>query len=804
MINSIELQMISKILTSQDDQEVEKLCSYDKSYYSILNSQIQFILEHKEKTGKVPDVFTFQAKFEDFTIVQVNEPLSYLESEIKKNKQHKLFIQTYNKLADLGSDDVTEAWEYLKRQCEIASSLDTYTPVDIVGEAQERAEKILEYNKRERIPTGFKEIDSVMYGGLSTVEELLVIVARTNAGKAQPLWSKVLTPNGWTTMGDLKIGDVVVGKNNDNGHVIEIFPQGIIDYYRVTFDDGTYTECCDDHLWEVLDSKRRMRDCNEYGEFEVLTTRDIRNSIEKNYSVDLCGEVEFDSVFDEDNELDGYLLGVILGDGGLRDGRVCISNESDEIWSYIEEIIKRYNCHRSGKYQNSIKGYERNCNFVRNKIKEYGLLNIKSIDKFIPKQYLTAPVHVRKALLAGLLDTDGYAHANSPTFEFDTSSEQLAYDFCELARSLGVYVKLHNRQPSYYTRNGIKHQAKGSRHIICRSEFNPFRYSKKASKYSYRREIYHRSALRRNCKKIKSIEYAGKTECQCILLDNQTHTYVTDDYIVTHNSWVCSKMMESAQKSGFSVLYYSPEMQSSFIGTRFDTWRGHFKNSELHRGIYTEEYYEYLRNLETEEAKAVVVEDHDMSEGKVTVSGLEALVKRYHSKLLVIDGLSYITTNSRFSNESLKYKEICNDLFKLSKNYGCAVVVAVQANRESRENRDENGEVFPNIYNISESDHPARIATQVFALRQLYEQHILEFRLEKSRNAKNTKTVFAYAIDFNSGSLEFVSSQNQNSSGETTTADSFRTPIVSAQIQTHIQAEPELDEDDFDDEGITF
>lgn len=452
MINSIELQMISKILTSQDDQEVEKLCSYDKSYYSILNSQIQFILEHKEKTGKVPDVFTFQAKFEDFTVVQVNEPLSYLESEIKKNKQHKLFIQTYNKLADLGSDDVTEAWEYLKRQCEIASSLDTYTPVDIVGEAQERAEKILEYNKRERIPTGFKEIDSVMYGGLSTVEELLVIVARTNAGK----------------------------------------------------------------------------------------------------------------------------------------------------------------------------------------------------------------------------------------------------------------------------------------------------------------------------------------------------------------SWVCSKMMESAQKAGFSVLYYSPEMQSSFIGTRFDTWRGHFKNSELHRGRYTEEYYEYLRNLETEEAKAVVVEDHDMSEGKVTVSGLEALVKRYHSKLLVIDGLSYITTNSRFSNESLKYKEICNDLFKLSKNYGCAVVVAVQANRESRENRDENGEVFPNIYNISESDHPARIATQVFALRQLYEQHILEFRLEKSRNAKNTKTVFAYAIDFNSGSLEFVSSQNQNSSGDTTTADSFRTPIVSAQIQTHIQAEPELDEDDFDDEGITF
>ena len=90
-----------------------------------------------------------------------------------------------------------------------------------------------------------------MYGGLSTVEELLLIVARTNTGKAQPLWSKVLTPSGWVTMGDLKIGDEVVGKNNDNGKVIQIFPQGEKDYYKVYFDDNTFVECCADHLWEV-------------------------------------------------------------------------------------------------------------------------------------------------------------------------------------------------------------------------------------------------------------------------------------------------------------------------------------------------------------------------------------------------------------------------------------------------------------------------------------------------------------------------------------------------------------------------
>ncbi len=448
MINSIELQVISKILTSQDDYEVDRLCSYDDSYYSVFEDQIKFILQHKEKYGNPPDVFTFQAKFDDVVLVQVFESLEYLESELKKNKQHKLLLETFNKLADLGSSDVLEAWEYLNHQCELASELDSSKPVDIVKEADVRAEKILEFNKQLRIPTGFKEIDEVMYGGLSTVEELLVIIARTNAGK----------------------------------------------------------------------------------------------------------------------------------------------------------------------------------------------------------------------------------------------------------------------------------------------------------------------------------------------------------------SWVCTKLMESAQKNNFPVLYYSPEMQSSFIGTRFDTWRGHFKNSDLYRGNYSDEYKDYLKQLISSETGALVVEDKDMSEGRTTVHSLETLVKRHHSKLLIVDGLSYISASGRYSNESIKYRDICNDLFRLSKTYGCAVVVALQANRETRENKDENGQPFPTIYNAAESDHPARIATQVFALRQLYDQHILELRLEKSRNARNEKPVFAYSVDFNSGNLEFVASHT----GDEVENSNFRTPIVSTQVTTHIESEPIIESDDFDDEDIEF
>lgn len=625
MTSSVELQVISKILTTDSSIELDRLCAYDESYYAVFKEHIRFILEHKQQYGDVPDVFTFQAKFEDIVLVQVNEPIQFLEDGLRKNKQQILLLETFNKLSDLGSADVSEAWEYLSNQVDRASELDTSQPLNIVKDADKRAQQILEFNKQKRIPTGFKQIDKCLYGGLSTVEELLVIIARTNSGKAQPLWSKVLTPHGWKTMGEVQIGDTLIGKNNDNGKVIQIFPQGVKDYYRVHFDDGTYAECCDDHLWEVVDIDKRINRISD--EYEVLKLSDIRKS-DTTYTVDLCGQLEFDAT-------------------------ILIPNE------------------------------------------------------------------------------------------------------VEYAQASGYFVTTENVIDS-----------------------------------------------NRSYKIITRIEYVGKTECQCILLDNESHTYITDGYTVTHNSWVCTKMMESAQANGFPVLFYSPEMQSCFIGARFDTWRSHFKNSDLFRGNYTEEYLNYLKDLAQNSTDAFVVEDKDMSEGKTTVSGLERLVKKHHIKLLIVDGLSYIAEEKRAANDSIKYKDICNGLFRLSKTYGCAVVVAMQANRDTKETKDEKGLPFPTMYEAESSDHPARIATQVFTMRQIFEKHIMDIRLEKSRTAANTRPVFSYSWDPNTGNMEYV--ENVEESANTPVPTSTSVPTVSSTISigntsNTIDGFDSLDDDDDDD-----
>ena len=63
MIESVELQVISKILLSDDEKAVDELLLFDDTYYSVFKPHIRFILNHRQKFGNVPDVFTFLSEY---------------------------------------------------------------------------------------------------------------------------------------------------------------------------------------------------------------------------------------------------------------------------------------------------------------------------------------------------------------------------------------------------------------------------------------------------------------------------------------------------------------------------------------------------------------------------------------------------------------------------------------------------------------------------------------------------------------------------------------------------------------------
>lgn len=102
--------------------------------------------------------------------------------------------------------------------------------------------------------------------------DLLTVSLPPGTGKAQPLYSKVLTPNGFKTMGDIKVGDAIIAGNGNIASVIGIYPQGKKSIYEITLETGAKCRCSTDHLWYV-------RDVDTY-KTDIVKTRKIEKSFE--------------------------------------------------------------------------------------------------------------------------------------------------------------------------------------------------------------------------------------------------------------------------------------------------------------------------------------------------------------------------------------------------------------------------------------------------------------------------------------------------------------------------------------------
>ncbi|HLL89759.1 MAG TPA: SNF2 helicase-associated domain-containing protein, partial [Tepidisphaeraceae bacterium] len=162
-------------------------------------------------------------------------------------------------------------------------------------------------------------------------------------GKAQPLDAKVLTPTGWTRMGDVQVGDRVVGSDGKPCRVTGVYPQGKRDVFRVTFSDGSGTECCDEHLWHVNTPVRRHRGLPG----RVLPLAQIRQRLRDGtgnalHFVPLVQPVEFEPALTVPDgsrlPIAPYLLGALLGDGGIAH-RVIISSADDDLLAHVVTLL---------------------------------------------------------------------------------------------------------------------------------------------------------------------------------------------------------------------------------------------------------------------------------------------------------------------------------------------------------------------------------------------------------------------------------------------------------------------------------
>lgn len=391
-------------------------------------------------------------------------------------------------------------------------------------------------------------------------------------GKAQPLYSKVLTPNGFVQMGDIKVGDWVITPNGDNARVLGVFPQGIKSIYEIKFKDGGKCRCSDEHLWKVQTRQDRLRH-----EYRIIQLKDMLDNVvceeygdsRANYSVELVRNINFP---EKDFFIKPYTLGALLGDGsftGKHGTSIGFTTADSEIINKMiaelpEGLQWNHTTSKTRPYQYRLSKIDTNETAKKNKnkyieeLQRLGLFGAYSDSKFIPQEYLTASFEQRLELLRGLLDTDG-SISTKAEIRFSTASAQLAQDVMELIRSLGG-VSYHTIKPaSYKNVFGEKVLCKPSHSITVSFSSDgiiPFHLQRKVARLQPNRKLK---------RYIESIEYIGEEECQCIYIDHPDHLYITDDYIITHNTTVARIMTGFLYKYGYIKENKCIEIDGNFL-----------------------------------------------------------------------------------------------------------------------------------------------------------------------------------------------------------------------------------------------
>lgn len=347
--------------------------------------------------------------------------------------------------------------------------------------------------------------------------------------KGNTLTTPILTTNGWKTMGSLQIGDYVYGEDGKPArvsHKSEVFYKPV---YRITLGDGRQLEVSDDHINVIIQRKtirqgkkkftayvRREVTTKELLGMKLTSTRKVTPKSPKGKeNLIWIPNPEPVDLPTKDLPLDPYLLGLLIGDGSLKDS-IRLFGAKEDLDFYIKFLgnkvnwgTRRADTRNPNVHSISIKG-------ISKIIKNLGL-NVHGDFKFIPKEYLYGSIQQRIDLLKGLMDTDGSASGVS---YFSSNSLQLIKDVQTLVYSLGGSTSIHSRVTSS---NKVAYKLS----IFLKEP--AFNLPRKLDKWKPSNSNQYKVA-------IKSIEPIPLVPSQCIYVENKTHTYLAGDYIVTHNT----------------------------------------------------------------------------------------------------------------------------------------------------------------------------------------------------------------------------------------------------------------------------
>ena len=376
----------------------------------------------------------------------------------------------------------------------------------------------------------------------------------TGTGKGVPVDTKLPAPvpSGYILMDDLKVGDKIFGSDGNPVIVTDIFDRGIEDVYEITFSDGRKALCDEDHLWEVTNpwsSTKKVLSTKEimstYKQYDISKSNSNRDPYRYIYRIPLLSSpVQYPH---RDVPIHPYIVGALIGNGCLTEQPLAISSGDDFVPNKIAKLAGFDVIYPKGNYTYRFRVPNGDPdNKDRVDLKQFlvdlpELVGKKSHEKFIPAIYLYNDYETRMELLRGLMDTDGSISFSDGRFNvrYTSCSRQLLSDIRELILGLGFIANIG------LSDNGVYKYTNGycaSLSIRVPNKFKKelFTHPRKLS-VTKGADLKGDSFLQRFTHLIiKNVERVGRKHCKCIKVSAANSLFLTEEFIVTHNTFMAS------------------------------------------------------------------------------------------------------------------------------------------------------------------------------------------------------------------------------------------------------------------------
>jgi replicative DNA helicase len=537
------------------------------------------------------------------------------------------------------------------------------------------------------VPTGFADLDRLT-SGLQPAN-LIIVAARPAVGKALALDTPLPTPTGWTTMGDVAVGDQLLGAD---GRPTTVRAATDVLHgrpcYEVQFSDGTVIVADAQHQWltETRASRKsawaaargynRTRTQRTFP--SVRTTEEILatlhcNGTERRVNHAVANTRPLDLPAQE-LPLAPYALGVWLGDGhaaGARittaDPEIVVHLEADGLWvvpgsclTYSLRLPQRWNHHGT----------------VQGLLRTLGALG----NKHIPAAYLRASEAQRRSLLAGLLDTDGTV-APTGAVQFCVTLRRLAEDTRELVVSLGYRCSMTTKLVKGRT------VASSTAYTLTFSTTDEvFRLERKRLLHKERR-----GPGRTGKRLITAVRPIPSVPVRCVEVDSSDHLYLAGRSMVpTHNSTLgLDVARHAAVRAGVPTVVFSLEMSKTELVQRLMCAECTVDMQRLRTGRMEESDWTRLtRSLGKLADAPLFIDDSPGTTMMEIRAKCRRLKQRHGLGLVVVDYLQLMQPSKRFENRQQEVSEISRSLKLLAKELDVPVIAISQLSRQTEARSD--------------------------------------------------------------------------------------------------------------------